>query len=325
MSKNLLLISSDPIDQVFAAEVSKKAGLNVIHVQDLMEGVRTIAEKEVAVTFIDASSQKTYETLEKALQESVGLFSDKLNPNFIHFLSNQDFDVAEYLCKSPLFGHFIYKNYQASPIEAGQHYGRIIRATLLDRAFGLSQIVDPGTKVQTVKIINSGQKTDAVEAVRSFATAAKFQDRMASIIANAVDELLLNAIYDAPVDQLGKPIYSTISRSTLLELKGNAEVQMCVSFDGKYIAVTVTDQHGSLLKSKLLTHLSKVYVNEEYKVKSSVAGAGIGLANVFLTGGSFFFASETGSKTEVTIFFQRTGNYREFRDQFRFISTQFYI
>jgi hypothetical protein len=325
MSKNLLLISNDPADQIFSSEISKKANLNLIHVKDPLEGARTIAEKEVAVSFIDASLPATYEIFEKALQESVGLFSDKLNPNFIHFLSSQDFDKAEYLCKSPLFGHFVFKNYQSAPAEAGQHYGKVVRASLLERAFGLSQIVDAGIKVQTVKLISSAQKTDAVEAVRTFAVAAKFQDRMASMIANAVDELLLNAIYDAPVDQLGKPIYNTISRSTVLELTGHAEVQMAVSFDGTYISVTVTDQHGSLNKPKLLTHLSKVYVKEEYKVKSSVAGAGIGLANVFLTGGSFFFTSEAGTKTEVTIFFKKADNYRQFRDQFRFISTQFYL
>ena len=74
-----------------------------------------------------------------------------------------------------------------------------------------------------------------------------------------------------------------------------------------------------------LLRFDKVYTDEEYKVRSSVAGAGIGLATVFRSGGSFFFVSEAGVKTEVTVFFRRTDNFRKFKDQFRFISTQFYF
>jgi hypothetical protein len=102
-------------------------------------------------------------------------------------------------------------------------------------------------------------------------------------------------------------------------------VEIQVGFDGKYAGVTAVDHFGSLDKSKLLSHMSKIYTEEEYKVKTSVAGAGIGLATVFRTGGSFFFCSESRTRTEVTVFFKRTDNFREFRDQFRFLSTQFYF
>jgi hypothetical protein len=78
-------------------------------------------------------------------------------------------------------------------------------------------------------------------------------------------------------------------------------------------------------KAKLLAHVTKVYTEEEYKIKTSQAGAGIGLATVYKTGGSFFFSSESRERTEVTVFFRKTDSYREFRDQFRFFSTQFYF
>jgi hypothetical protein len=80
-----------------------------------------------------------------------------------------------------------------------------------------------------------------------------------------------------------------------------------------------------LLEAKLLSHISKIYTEEEYKVRSSNAGAGIGLATVFRSGGSFLFVSENQVRTEVTVFFRRMDSFREFKDQFRFISTQFYF
>jgi hypothetical protein len=90
-------------------------------------------------------------------------------------------------------------------------------------------------------------------------------------------------------------------------------------------ALTAIDLFGSLDKNKLLSHISKIYTDEEYKVKTSVAGAGIGLATVFRSGGSFFFVSEARVRTEVTVFFKRTDSFREFKDQFKFLSTQFYF
>jgi hypothetical protein len=100
---------------------------------------------------------------------------------------------------------------------------------------------------------------------------------------------------------------------------------MNVGFDGVYVAISAVDHFGSLDKAKLLKHISRLYSDEEYKIKTAVAGAGIGLATVFRSGGSFYFVSENRVRTEVTVFFKKTDNFREFKDQFRFISTQFYF
>ena len=146
---------------------------------------------------------------------------------------------------------------------------------------------------------------------------------MASVVANAVDELLMNAMFDACTDERGRQLYASTPRNTVLPLDGRRAVELNVGFDGPYVGIAAMDQFGSLDKEKLVEHLSKGYRNEAYKVKSSVAGAGIGLATVFRSGGSFLFACDAGQRTEVTVFFQKTDTYKEFRDQFRFICTKF--
>ncbi len=324
MSRTLLLISRRPEDQAFAQAVATIAAMSLRTVGDPREAAQLIAKEEISAVLADTSSAEQYQALEAAIQETVGLFSDRINANAFHFLSNEDLEKVQYLVQSPLFGHFVLRNY-GEPAAAGEHYGRVVRATLAERAFGLSSLMKEGTKVQVVKLKNSNQKQQAVEAVKNYLIAAKFQTRMATVVANAVDELLMNAIFDAPVDSLGKPILSATPRSTPIDLAGQHEVEMHVAYDGKYVAVTACDLFGSLDKVKLLSHISKIYTEEEYKVRTSVAGAGIGLATVFRSGGSFFFVSESRVRTEVTVFFKRTDNFREFKDQFRFISTQFYF
>jgi hypothetical protein len=318
------LISARPEDQAFAVEVAISAGLSLQTVNEATEGAEIIAQEQPSVILVDTSTQELYNALENAIQEKVGLFSDKINANAIYFLSSDNLEKVQYLVQSPLFGHFVLRNY-GDPKEAGAHFGRVVRATLADRAFGLKGLLRDSAKIQVVKLQITTQKQDAVEAVKNYLIAAKFQTRMATVVANAVDELLMNAMFDAPTDELGRPLFNSTARTAAIKLENKHSVEMHVGYDGRYVAVSAVDYFGSLDKNKLLSHISKIYTEEEYKVKTAVAGAGIGLATVFRSGGSFFFISESRARTEVIVFFKRTDSFREFKDQFRFLSTQFYF
>ena len=324
MAKTLLLISDKKEDHAFAVEVAIAAGLSLMHVTNPGQGVVLIGQEDISVILADASSRELFQEFEDAIQGSIGLFSDKINSNAIHFISSEELENVQYLVQSPLFGHFVLRNFQ-DPKKVGEHYGRIVKATLAERAFGLPALLKPGTKVQIIKLAHTSQKNEAVEAIKSLLLSARFQNRMATAIATAVDELLMNAMFDAPVDEMGRQKYSTTPRSVLLKLEGTAEVEMHVGYDGEYAAISAIDNYGSLDKVKLLSHIAKMYADEAYKVKTNVAGAGIGLGQVFRAGGSFFFVSESRVRTEVTVFFRKTSRYREFRNQFRFLSTQFYF
>ena len=324
MAKALLIISQRVDDLAFAKSVAQTAGLVLLTADSVEAGVGLIAQEKASVIFLDASTEKQYKEFEAQLSDQVGLFSDKINANAIHFINADGLEAVEYLVKSPLFGHYLLRNY-GDPTVAGAHYGRIVKATLIDRAFGLENLLKPGAKIQKIKLQTASQKQQAVDAVKGYLIAAKYQNRMATVIANAVDELLMNSIFDAPVDNLGKQLLVSTSRSTDFPLEGKSQVELHVGYDGDYAALTAIDSFGSLDKNKLLAHISKIYKEEEYRVRTSVAGAGIGLATVFKSGGSFFFVSEKSVKTEVTVFFKRMDTYREFRDQFRFLSTQFYF
>ncbi len=324
MSKKLLLISSRHDDQLFAESCALTAGLELIIEPHARNAAQLLAKSDVASVFADAPDSGTAREVEQAIAESVGLYSDKISGNTMHWIGTPELTEVSFLYQSPIFGNIICRNYQ-DPAVAGRRYGIVLRAAQTDKAFGLANILPPGTKVQVIRFNLSTQKQEGVEAVKNFLLAIKFKTRMAVVIANAVDELLMNAIFDAPVDAAGKPVYAQTTRDTELELRGKHQVELHVGYDGEYIAITAVDLFGSLDKAKLFTHISKRYAEEEYKVRASYAGAGIGLATVFRSGGSFLFVSEGGVKTEVTVFFKRTDNFRDFKDQFRFISTQFYF
>lgn len=244
--------------------------------------------------------------------------------NMMHFLCSENINQAKYLIRSPIFGNFIFRN-TGLLSEDAEYYGRIVRSTLIQKDhLRLVHLMNTGTKIQTIKIAQSDQKNKAVDAVKIFLVAAQFQTRVATIISAAVDELLLNAIFDAPTDTEGRPLHLRTNRSATLELDGKKSIEMHIGFDGLYVGVSIVDYFGSLDKENLLSHISKIYVAEEYKVQESVAGAGIGLATVFQSGGSLLFSVQPGVRTEVSVFFKKRNNFREFKKQFQFIAIQFY-
>lgn len=324
MAKQLLLISSLKEDIQFAQLLAENAKIELKVVSQAIDAIPIIDQCSPSTILVDTSTQTKYLELENAVQTTLGMFSDKINANSIHFLTHENIENVQYLIQSPLFGHYVMRNFFNLP-QAAKRYAMVIRATLNDRAFGIKNLLPANAKIQAIRLQKSTQKQEAVEAIKSYFLAAKFKSRMATIMANAVDELLMNAIFDAPVDETQRPMFTATSRNTLIELTGKHEVEMHVGYDGNTMAICAIDHFGSLQKTKLLSHISKIYRQEEYKVRTTVAGAGIGLATVFRSGGSFLFSSEAGVKTEVTVFFERTDNFRDFKDQFRFISTQFYF
>jgi hypothetical protein len=324
VGKKLLLISQKPEDIEFATQVVATSEMDLLTATDAAEGANFIQSQDCVVILVDASTEEQYKAFELAIQETVGMFSDKINSNAIHFLSSSPLEEVPYLIQSPIFGHYILRNY-GSAKEAGEHYGRIIGSALGQQTFQMSAFLGPKAKIQNIKLQSTSQKQEAVEAIKNYLQAAQFNSRMATVISNAVDEILMNAMFDAPIDTLGKTTLAQTPRSTVLALEGQHAVEMNVGFDGTYVAISAVDHFGSLDKAKLLKHISKIYTDEEYQLRTAVAGAGIGLATVFRSGGSFYFVSENRVRTEVTVFFKKTENFREFKDQFRFISTQFYF
>ncbi len=324
MAGTLVILSPHDQDLNFCGEVASCSGLSLQRVHSDAELVQFLKKGEKSVLFLDLGGQEKLSHLEQVIQSEVGLFSELVNGNQFHFVSDADFEECPWLAESPLMGSFILRNYNDITV-AGEQYGRLIASNLRERGFGLSAVLGPSAKVQRVRLARSTQKQEAVEAVRGYVVSAGFNSRMATVVANAVDEALMNAIFDAPVDQVGKQEKALVPRTTDFALEGKNQVEMEIGFDGRVLGVSAIDQFGSIDKTRLLRHMSKVYVNDTYKVKTTSAGAGLGLSSSFQSGASFSFLCETGVRTEAMLFFSIAENYRKFREQFRFLSTQFYF
>jgi hypothetical protein len=178
--------------------------------------------------------------------------------------------------------------------------------------------------VQLLEVTHSEQKQEIAEAVRQYLMQGKIPPRISNIIANSVDEILMNAIFDAPADEFGRAIYTATERNQSRELSLRERSVMKIGFDGFYVGVTVVDQWGSLDRSRLLNHVSINYKDSDYTVKQGQAGAGLGLATIFHGGATLIYECTLKKQTKVTLLYRAYDNYRAFKNQFHFFQAKFH-
>lgn len=324
MLSHLILISGRPEDTAFAGRVASHNNLQIHQIADCHDAIDEIMRLKPEIILVDGNSDEKVFHLSKELKSRLGSMSDLADANKIHFIASSDLNEAKHITQCEYFGSFIKRTYH-EPIKAelaGDRYARIICSQLNPDNPTLEPYLLPGAQIQSIQMKSSKEKIAIVDAIKSYSSKAKFGSRPTTLIANCADELIMNAVFNAPVDPFGKKLFDTTPRDLDFALTGQHEVSVSVGYDGKVLALMVSDLYGSVDKDKIIFHISSAYSHSEYRVKM-IAGAGLGLSNIFQTGGSLVFNVEKGNRTDVVALFERTENYRAFKDQFRFFSTRF--
>jgi CheY-like chemotaxis protein len=173
--------------------------------------------------------------------------------------------------------------------------------------FGFEKYLSWGAHVVESKITCSDKRPDEIEKMeehfKSFGVRSTFLEQAHTV----AEEMLMNAIYDAPADGEGKPLYNHLSRMDRVELSADQAVTLRYGTDGVLLAVSVTDPFGMLTKKVLQSYLEKNYNGEETG-SAEKGGAGKGLHMIVANSDFVVFNVKSGKKTEVISFFQLERN-----------------
>ena len=239
-------------------------------------------------------------------------------------LSERELSQTRDVVLSPLFSTFYQRPVHEIGLN-GRFFGRFLKVAHKGIRQDLTDYLGELAEVQKIELNHTSQKQEAVEAVRQYLIAAKIPARISNMIGNAVDELLMNAMFDAPSDDFGKQLYSSTARTQERELIDREKVQMSIGFDGFYVGVSVADQFGSIDRQRLLNLVSANYKESDYTVKTAQAGAGLGLATVYNCGATLIYNCELRQRTESTLLYRAYPTYREFKSQPKFFSARFHV
>lgn len=175
---------------------------------------------------------------------------------------------------------------------------------LSGNVFGLEKYLPYGVAIKQISVSNYQQKSDAIDKVKAYANKMKVRKRIRNAIEKVLDELLMNAIYDAPVDKDGQPLFANLPSALRVKVQLDARKAVCVQYgcSGKYFAIGVLDQYGSLEKSTVLQYWRKC-ISQEDQIDQKPGGAGLGLYLVLSSVTSISINLEPKSATEVICLF----------------------
>jgi hypothetical protein len=119
-------------------------------------------------------------------------------------------------------------------------------------------------------------------------------------ISSIADELLTNAIYDAPTDASGRHKFAHVDRRSKVSLAADEDVLLAFGSDGYTLAISVIDPFGSLPIDRIRERLLSCMNSQE--IEDKAGGAGLGLYSVLKQCDELIINIEPGKRTEVIAF-----------------------
>lgn len=175
-----------------------------------------------------------------------------------------------------------------------------IQKLLRGEIFGLEKYLAPATPVHELVVKGSADRETYNNLVMAFAEENRLGQYLAKLVFGITEELLMNAIYDAPVAG-GQHHYGDLPRTVTIELRPEEYGRLSYACDGQMFGIAVTDPFGALTRQKLFQYLKKVLrrADSNNLIDTKKGGAGLGLFKILYSSHSLVCNVQPGRRTEV--------------------------
>lgn len=182
---------------------------------------------------------------------------------------------------------------------------RALATRLIDAApVGLHELLADGAEQYQCTIADRHDLQRCVREVIAIAERLKLPGRTRTVLEQCIDELVMNALYDAPVDSTGHPVFAGVPSATRVTLRTDATVQLRCGWDPHTFVVAVRDEFGALSRATILSHLAKGARMSD-PAGRRVGGAGLGLYLTVSSANVAWFEVTPGQSTDVLCAFDR--------------------
>lgn len=169
--------------------------------------------------------------------------------------------------------------------------------------FGLEKYMSWGAAVTGIEVSTYEDKRAALLEVSRMAEAVGARRQLVTRIEGTADELLMNALYDAPAARgAPNPQFKRDVRTGNVPLDRNGATALIrYACDGRHFAISVLDRYGALDKTTILDSLLRA--RSERGRPRETGGAGLGLYFVLSSVTRFIVNIEPEVRTEVVCLF----------------------
>ena len=184
--------------------------------------------------------------------------------------------------------------------------------------FGVEKYLTWGVEVQKRMVTHSGQREALREELFEYFKKIGVRTSVLDRVNTATEEMLMNAIYDAPVDSKGNALFNHLTRKEEVVLDTHQQSQLRYGSDGMLLAVSVVDPFGALPRDVIIDYLLSCYNGVAGSLNTQKGGAGRGLHQIIENSDLTIFNVKKGVRTEVICLFNLDGQKRESQPSFHY-------
>lgn len=170
--------------------------------------------------------------------------------------------------------------------------------------FGIEKYVPEGTPVHYVRLRDFAGRGQAIQTILDFAEASRMRRQVRNAIGSVCEELLMNALYDAPVDDQGRQVFAEVDPHDRTSVQSPRPVSIRYAATDTHFVVAVRDRFGWLAKNTILAYIEKC-IHSPNQIDRKTYGAGLGLYLVANAAASYIVNVAYGVATEVVCSFDR--------------------
>jgi hypothetical protein len=161
--------------------------------------------------------------------------------------------------------------------------------------FGLEKYLEAGARVGERVVRNDREKRAAIAELSAWAEATGARQPIVHRLASVIDELLMNALHDAPRES--KPVISLTDDNRRAVVRWGS--------DDQTLAISVSDGFGALRQRDVIDHVRRARDDRgrPNPATTDEPGAGLGLYLVLANVASLIVNVDPGHQTEVVCLF----------------------
>ncbi len=176
----------------------------------------------------------------------------------------------------------------------------------------LGAYLDWGFTAVDIDIRQTSDRDTAAARIQDFVAALAVPKRISEMFAELGHELIMNAMYDAPIDAFGHAKYRADRKADIV-LAEHERPTMRIATDGTRLVLQIRDPFGRLERRHVFDGLARGLAGGD--MDQSHGGAGLGMMVCHNASTAMFFDVLPSHHTEVTALFELDMNLREFRTQ----------
>jgi hypothetical protein len=279
---------------------------SILSDHEVITDFKNIGDEEILIVDI---------SLLEELKDQFSLFKQKAKKLVLVSTSN-DYNIKyafDILSKSAPPYHIVGLNTESCLDKVAELVGCIVR----NESLSLDDMIGAYDDGIEVKIKDSAKIS---ETIKDSLCQMEFENCFSQIkdnLSQLINELLYNALFNAPTDGEGDQQFREQDRKEHVSLDEGKEATLKIFNTDDKIFTAVVDHYGSITKEVIDAHISK---NE---VSDKAGGAGIGLSLIYNNSHELIFVVEPGVQTEVISVINK---YKRFKQNMKHVrSFHFFI